>query len=596
MGWTNQAKRNTLRIFIAIVMSLPLIHCRQLKEEPPNVDGPVHVTFMHINDLHAYLVPHKDIIRDANNTTKIVERGGLARISTVVQDIRAENSNSVVMNIGDTYHGGVEARFTKGNAMVNPVNSLSVDVGVPGNWDFAFDPRSFYQRYGAMRDANVKRPSFPNLAANLTNTFGGVILPATRLKNYGGTRVGFIGLTSDIVPMMHPALSVGFSFTQGEQKYKDLVEKHARELRAKDAVVVVVMSELGLHKSKRLADIIAPDLVDVVFVGHTHELTEVPITSASGALVVEAGNDGYLGRMDVFVNQRKITNMEWSVVTIDDTIPEDPFMKDLIDKERAPFFSPTINMTEPLGAFSSSPQTLTQPIGTVVGHTNLPLHRRHALQHTFNNAFTDYLRTSAGTDVAITPGFRFGSVVAQEGYIYEDNSVATGDVTVEDVYRFIPVHFTMGLAQSTGIHIRRTLEKALVNAFSHDSFAQNGGWFYGISGLDMQVNLANPDGSKITSMRLKDTGALVTDTTVLSVAGCIRPLEFRNKLCSFSDFSMYVELLNPATGSAYTGTDFLIDMLQNNGPIHALRTDIRDISGLQMWPNNNFYQPIGLVP
>ncbi len=101
------------------------------------------VTLIHLNDLHANLVPHLDLERvesgdGAATATRVVERGGIARIATLVGRIRSENPDALLMNVGDTYHGGVEALYTRGNAIVPAVNALGIDVGVPGNWDFAY--------------------------------------------------------------------------------------------------------------------------------------------------------------------------------------------------------------------------------------------------------------------------------------------------------------------------------------------------------------------------------------------------------------------------------------------------------------------------
>ena len=97
-------------------------------------------------------------------------------------------------------------------------------------------------------------------------------------------------------------LAVGFTFLQGQAAYEDLINTATRELRAEGVDLVVVMSELGLHRDYQLANHIDPG-VDVFFSAHTHEVTTEPLVSASGALVVEAGNDGYLGRMTVTVAQ-----------------------------------------------------------------------------------------------------------------------------------------------------------------------------------------------------------------------------------------------------------------------------------------------------
>ena len=54
------------------------------------------ITLIHFNDFHAHLTTHDDLIADAppgqiSNTTRIVKRGGLARLATVIKQIRANN-------------------------------------------------------------------------------------------------------------------------------------------------------------------------------------------------------------------------------------------------------------------------------------------------------------------------------------------------------------------------------------------------------------------------------------------------------------------------------------------------------------------------
>ena len=99
--------------------------------------GEQSITLIHLNDLHANLVSHLDMVRvvpeDGGAAEARVEmRGGIARIATLIKQIRHENPHSLVMNVGDTFHGGIEALYTRGNAIVPAVNALGIDVGVPG--------------------------------------------------------------------------------------------------------------------------------------------------------------------------------------------------------------------------------------------------------------------------------------------------------------------------------------------------------------------------------------------------------------------------------------------------------------------------------
>ena len=577
---------------------------------PPVTTSSQTISFLHYNDLHAHLTAHKDLASDGSGGTKLVERGGLARLATLVKQQRAEYPASVLMNVGDTYHGGAEALFTLGNAIVDPVNALGIDVGVPGNWDFGFSSVVFRMRYTDNQSADIlsrfdpiapdvetiKKPNFPNLAANLTNTLNGeLVLPATLTKEIDGVTVGFIGLTSDIVKHVYPLLAPAFDFVGEDSdpetaraEYKQLIETYANQLRNDGAVIVVVMSELGIHKDHDLAQVVEPGLVDVFFSAHTHEATFTPLTSTSGALVVEAGNDGYLGRMDITVENGQVTGREWELMPVDASITPDPDMQALVDKARKPFMAINVDVSDPM---PNSALALVQPLDTVIATTDQPLDRRHVLSSHFNNAITDILRHYGETDVAFAPGFRFDSVIKQ-GALMEDNTVASGDITLEDVYRFFPLMFGISTAEVSGARLRELLETTLTTTFSPEAFAHKGGWLEGFSGLGATVNLANPDGERVIDLYLKDTGKQITDNTVISITGCKRPIEARDLLCTYSGFDNVFPLVNSGTGEFWTIIDLLIEGLRTGVPYDATRQDIIDIHDTPVWPEATFIQPV----
>ena len=180
--------------------------------------------------------------------------------------------------------------------------------------------------------------------------------------------------------------------------------------------------------------------VDVFFAAHTHEATFTPLTSNSGALVVEAGNDGYLGRMDITVDKKrrssKVIARDWTLLDVDDSVAEDPEMLALVEAARAPFFADNVAFIAPPPFFI---QTLNQPLDTVIGHTDSLIDRKDAFESTFNNGWTDALRRETGTQVAFTPGFRMSNAIAGPGYEYEDATFTTGEVTMEDAFRFFPM-------------------------------------------------------------------------------------------------------------------------------------------------------------
>lgn len=571
------------------------------------------ITFMHLNDLHAHLVSHKERVADGNGGTVIEERGGLSRIATLVKQIRAENPNSILMNVGDTYHGGVEAFYSMGNAIVGPLNSLGVDVGVPGNWDFYYTPAITRMRYGRLplgffevpmpffdSPIPVKQPNFPNLGGNITDItdfmpFGQDFLPATHMIRKAGVDIGFIGITTDILEDMHPMLAQGFNILQGETGYRELINKHAKDLRRQGADIIVVMSELGIHKDKRLADVIDPG-VTAFFSAHTHETVFNPIQSDSGAVLVEAGNDAYLGRMDITVRTSRrgasISSINWQLLDVDNTVAEDPAMKALVDAERAPYLADDVFMVAPPFMI----QTLTQPIDTVIGHTHSLMDRKDALESTFNNGWTDMLRRDQGTEIAMSPGFRMGGTVAGTGMTYEDGAIADGAVTVEDAYHFFPMFYGITTAQVEGTQLYKILERQLAATFSSEPFNHRGGWLMGYSGLDMQLDLAAGDGRRIKSLRYSDTGAPVRPTDTISVTGCRRmPIDYPGKLCAVDGFTNISPVYtNPVKGIPWTAVDTFIKLMARN-TFDGSRDSIVDASLTALWPGVDYVQPLNGV-
>jgi 2',3'-cyclic-nucleotide 2'-phosphodiesterase (5'-nucleotidase family) len=563
------------------------------------------LTFIEMNDLHAHLTPHLDKVVK-NGQVVYESRGGLARVATLVKQIRASNPNSVLMNVGDTFHGGVEALYTDGNAVIDPLDSLGVDVAVPGNWDYGYGPNVFNLRYATLTNSKkkllqstvpitIKRPGFLSLAANLTSSSSGaLIIPANLIKTIGGVKVGFVGITSDIVAQMDSQLATGMTFTQGETAYRDLINNQAQTLRSQGATLVVVMSELGLQKDYRLADIVNAGSVDVFFSAHTHDTIFTPLKAKSGALVVEAGHDGWLGRMDVTVATGQAPVFNWTLLPVDSSLADDAAMKSLVDTARAPFLVANPNMTIPM---TGGTLKLTQSISTVLGYVYSPLDREQALESTFNNALTDTMRQKTGTDVAITPGLRMDAPTPAAGTLYEDSHVANGALTVEDVYRYIPVPYTLGTGSVSGSTIKSIIEGDLTAVFSLDSFSEGGGWANGWSGLNINVDLSHADGTRVQSIA-HSNGTPIADTDTLTATGCLRPDDTADGtgtvLCSFSGFTGVKSLINPDTGNPWYPQELFITALTQGWLANGARHSITDAAGTPAWPDQPFVQPLAV--
>ena len=106
------------------------------------------VTLIEMGDLHGTLVPHAAIMKNPDGSEyESASAGGLARLKTVVDDIREDNPEAVLLSTGDLTHGSAEAMFTVGDAMMIPMNAFGIDVYTPGNWDFGYGAAVFRNRF-----------------------------------------------------------------------------------------------------------------------------------------------------------------------------------------------------------------------------------------------------------------------------------------------------------------------------------------------------------------------------------------------------------------------------------------------------------------
>lgn len=658
----------------------------------------VKLTFVQINDLHANLVSHKELIRKEDGTTTVAMRGGMARIKTLVQGVKQSNPNTIVMNIGDTFHGGVEAFYTLGNAVADPLNALGIDVGVAGNWDYYFTPAITRLRYGRITALEqdrieksipafaeffpIKRPNYPNLGANVKDITD-IVMPKeffapTHMITRNGVKVGFIGFTSDIVEQMHPLLAEGMDFAFGIEEHKNLIIKHARDLRKQGADIVVLMSELGIHKdialSKALAAMRADGsleagLLDMVFSAHTHELTRSMVaTSEDGsalyAPVVEAGADGDLGRLDVTMKYKDSTttrqrlrttteqnwtvaNKQWQILAVDDSVAEDPAVKTLVNTARKSFLTPTDGSAfKTLHALPFLFQTLKEPIDTVIGHIDGDsiahqndmmsgvVNRSHAHDSTFNDAFTHMLLDVSNSPknniphakVAMSPGFRMGATLPEAGFLMENNAIATGNITLEDAYRFFPMYYGAATAQITGADLKRRVEDSLKHTHSSDAFNHGGGWATGFAGIKQTLNLANGDPhamyvpgstpdtfnadqlSRVLALHY-ESGEEVQDNEVLTVIGCSRlPIDYKGTLCGQPGYSNVQRVIEKVDGTLTVGDinttvitvgprpATMIDVFVNNLKAgYKLKTaggTVQDLSQFTMFPVGPYIQSL----
>jgi len=405
------------------------------------------ITLMQLGDVHGHMHSHPEIFPDG---TIDPNSGGIAKLTTLINNVRADNPNAVLLAIGDTTHGSAEMTFSLGDLIMPWLNMIGIDAFTPGNWDFGYGPRVYKQRFTAAMPplapnnrttiawmdpsvvgpecnratynwamppattpynspfvpgnlCHVTKATFPTVAMNVYNynEVAGQNNPATPLgslvhapyiiKEVNGIKIGILGLTSDVVPQQAQAFNTSFRFTMG---YKEM-PKYIAEAKAAGAKLIVVLSELGYAKNIQMVKEF-PE-INVMFSGHTHERTpeEVVITHADGSysLVTESGEDSFLGRLDLNVSGAgKIISHTWNLIEADSSVEEDATVEAMVDDALKTFVSGPDHQCHTFGtnAFPfGTGHTLCDPFDKVIGHTNVTIQRWNSLEDVSNNVMVD---------------------------------------------------------------------------------------------------------------------------------------------------------------------------------------------------------------
>ena len=476
-------------------MQLAMIVCVTLFSFSPAQagTGSGEVTLIHMGDLHGHLIPHPNVRSDGNGQSE----GGVARIYTLVQDIRRANpGRTLLVNTGDTLHGGAEALFTQGEAMIKVLNRFGIDAYAPGNWDYVYGADKFIGYFASQPPKANWKPVISNLyydnypGAEAKN--GQHVVEPYTIKTINGLRIGILGFTSDRGPQAgDPNITKGLKFTNGAAEY----EKYVKLLREQNVDLVVVISELGLHGNLTLADRIPG--VDVILSSDKHEVTVKPIVSKYGTFVVEQGMDGQVvGEMSIRVKNGKVVDKKYVSHRITDRIKADPAIAALIQSVRRPYVAgPHFQPGKITNPFNGS--HLRYPIDTVIGQTKIPLYRNNfsneampaVIEGSGHDFLTDAFRAMTGAQLGGITGFRYGT------------TVAAGPIKLEDIYHFIPIGPQIAKGELTGAQIKKTLEGAPQGEQGREGEWING-WTAGYSGLTADFDPKAAQGNRVSNIRV----------------------------------------------------------------------------------------------
>ncbi len=292
--------------FILPLLALALATCATHGPER----GPVIVMLAAINDFHGNLELPAGGLPEINAVTRELTRtpsGGVARMATVLEGLRAQHKHFAFVSAGDLVGASpLASGYFDDEPAIDAMNNLGLDLNGVGNHEFDRGVAELRRlqsggcpREGCKSGQPFAGAKFQFLAANVTvRDTGKTLFAPYALREFGGVRVAFIGVTLRSTPaILSPKAVAGLDF----HDEADTVNKLVPELQQAGVEAIVVLIHQGGFQRGGPNDCIefrGPiiDLVkrfdravDVVVSGHTHQAY---VCRIEGRLLTSAGSFG----------------------------------------------------------------------------------------------------------------------------------------------------------------------------------------------------------------------------------------------------------------------------------------------------------------
>ncbi|MGL5572443.1 bifunctional metallophosphatase/5'-nucleotidase [Cetobacterium sp.] len=404
-------------------------------------------TLLYFNDSHV-IYPVVD---------KHGERGGVARAKTIVDSIKKENKNTVVLQGGDLGGGVLFGAVYHGFPMIEAFNKMPIDISNFGQHEFDF---------GVTEARNlVNKSKFQWISTNLKESSG---KPFNNSKEYiikkiGDFKVGFLGTTDGM------ETTIQTTEIYQEDIIKSIGENLEKLKKEKvDFIVLLTQSEPELNieileKYPEINAVLAEEKSEkynfVTYVG------EKPIVSPQG-------NMGSIVKIDIFKNKDGKIKQSLEFLPVDSSVPSD---KEMLKLEE--FYK----------------EKLDRDLGTVIAKNNVKLdsgfgenHHARYEESNIGNLIADAYKNHFNTEIAFMNG---GGIRA---------NIESGDFRLRDAISILPFSNKVGAFKYSG--------KTIVEALEHgvSSVDKKAGRFLQVAGIEYSYNPKDEVGSRVSNVTVNN--------------------------------------------------------------------------------------------
>ena len=464
----------------------------------------VNIKLLGTSDVHGRIVPwsYGADVEDKS--------GSYAQIATYVKDVRKNNKNVVLVEVGDAIQDNQidvfakDKKYYKDHPIPKVLNEMKYDIFVLGNHEFNFGMKALDE---ILKDIKAKK-----LTANFYHKKNDKrYIDATTIIEKDGVKLGIIGLSTPMSAKFEEDTGnlKDMKFTSPTEEARTQVEK----LKAKGVDAIIVIAHMGIENENKIPDtgmrdvINAVDGIDVVIAGHMHK--DVPSETIKNTLITEPHRYGtVVSEVDLTfdINDKKEVKL---VKKESKTVP----VKELeADKKIAEIYKPYHEKLRELN-------------NVVIGQTEnemVPQETKHGVSAAFSkdtglsSFINDVEQHYSGADV-VTFSFDHQKARMDKGDIKKKDIIfnyryAGGDVTVYELtgkqlkeYMEWSANY-FDTIQPGDTEYRYNAERKKSKYVTYDIFG----------GVNYKIDLRNPQGSKIVDLTLAD-GKPVTDDMKLKV-------------------------------------------------------------------------------
>ena len=496
--------KKLLSVLLALVMVLALLPSAAFAAE-----GEKHITILGTSDMHG------NIWGFSYEDSKETDNNGMARLYTYIQQVRAENPNTILIDAGDDIQGTImtDDIYNKIPEEPHPVvaamNYMGYDAMTLGNHEFNWGIDTMQKI--------LSQAQFPVLAANVKDTSGGFVTGAGwTIVEKDGVKVAVIGVVTPDVPIW-----------DGGKEGVEACTYEAANTAVKNAIaeigdgadVIVVSAHMGMYaefdedggsdSAQKILDD-NPE-IDVLQVAHNH----VVVSETQGDTVIGGVRNGGrdIARFDLTLDQNNhVTDATVEIVDMTGVTPSQALRDIELVKES---HQKTIDFITgggsgedgEGGAALGSTTAKFQPVDEIAGLPEGKL-QDTAVMDLINKVQLE----NSGADVSAAALFK------------DTSDLPEGDINYGNIFDIYKFDNTLYRVTVTGKELKGYMEWAAacynqwVPGDINISFdPEYPGYLYDMfAGVDYEIDLSQPKGERIKNVMFK--GAPLQDDQTLTLA------------------------------------------------------------------------------